>query len=83
MLKKSKMYMMDICKEDWQTCEKFLARKFIVSLEHLPFIILTFYLLDVFCPIQENITVYKVSLKNFDSDFYRPKCNWINQVLGF
>ena len=44
------------------------------------FTILTFYLLDVLCPIQENITVYKVSSKNFDLDFDRPKCNWINQV---
>ena len=42
-----------------------------------------FYLLDVLCPIQENITVYKVSSKIFDLDFDRPKCNWINQVLGF
>ena len=64
-------------------CDKFLARKFIVSLEHLPFTILAFYLLDVLCSIQENITVYKVSSKNFDLDFDRPKCNWINQVLGF
>ena len=47
------------------------------------FTILTFYLLDELCPIQENITVYKVSLKNFDLDFDRPKCSWINQVLGF
>ena len=63
--------------------DKFLARKVIVSLEHLPFTILTFYLLDVLCRIQENITVYKVSSKNFDLDFDRPKCNWINPVLGF
>ena len=47
------------------------------------FTILTFYLLDVLCPIEENIKVYKVSSKNFDFDFDRPKCNWINQVLGF
>ena len=60
--------------------DKFLARKVIVSLEHLPFSILTFYLLDVLYPTQENITVYT---KNFDLDFDRPKCNWINQVLGF
>ena len=30
------------------------------------FTILTFYLLDILSPIQENITVYKVSSKNFD-----------------
>ena len=47
------------------------------------FTILTFYLLDVLRPIQENITVYKVSSKNFDLDFDRSKYNWINQVLGF
>ena len=47
------------------------------------FTILTFYLLDVLCPIQENITVYKVSSKIIDLDFDRPKYNWINQVLGF
>ena len=47
------------------------------------FTILTFYLLDLLCPIEENIKVYKVSSKNFDLDFDRPKCNWINQVLGF
>ena len=47
------------------------------------FTILTFYLLDVLCLIHENITVYKASSKNFDLDFDEPKCNWINQVLGF
>ena len=40
-----------------------------------------FYLLEVLCPTQENITVYKVSSKNCDLDFDRPKRNWINQVL--
>ena len=85
---------MDTSKEDWQTWDtlhyengswtnKFFVRKFIVSLEHLPFTILTFYLLDVLCPLQENITVYKVPSKNFELDFDSPKCNWINQVLGF
>ena len=39
--------------------------------------------MDVLCPLQENITVYKVSSKNFDLDIDRPKCNWIDQVLGF
>ena len=47
------------------------------------FSILTFYLLDVLCPLQENITVYKESSKNSDLDIDRPKWNWINQVLGF
>ena len=47
------------------------------------FTILTFYLLDVLCPIQENITVYEVSSKNFDLDFDRPNYHWINQVLAF
>ena len=42
-----------------------------------------FFGASTICPIQENITVYKVSSKNFGLDFDRPKCNWINQVLGF
>ena len=34
-------------------------------------------------PLQENITVYKVSLKNFDFDFDRPKMQLEQSSIGF
>ena len=47
------------------------------------FTILTYHLLNVLCSLQENITVYKVSSKNFDLDFDRPNMQLDQSSIGF